>query len=172
MLSPDQFKSDILQVLRSRFAAAPNSLADAFSVIWAVDSYAVHRARYIEMPETRFKNWVQEEGGWQFRIIREASSAAKHAVCSSEQNRDVGRSSHVHLSEDIIVGWAEYFSNPVFKGPQICVQLSWSFNESTREWRDAKNNLVIGGGPFFSLVPLLDLVEPAVSAIEEAARRS
>jgi hypothetical protein len=166
MLSPEIFKTDILQVLISRFANDPDSLADAYSLIWAVDSYAVHCAQHIGIDETKFKNCIQQRGAWQFRVIREASSAGKHAVCSNEKTRDVARSDRVMLSEDAATGWSSYFANSKHDGPQICIQLSWFFDEETRSWFDANNKPVGGGGPFLSVVPLLDLVDPAIFAIE------
>jgi hypothetical protein len=147
-----------------RLRQSPTSLADAFSVIWAIDAYAVHIAAHLSVEERLFKDQIIAEGGWQYRLLREASSATKHAITRNEFKRDVGRSDKINTSE--VDGWAWYFSNAKHWGPQICIVAAWKIDDQTGVWRDAEAKPIVGGGPFFNIVPVLDLIEPALHSLE------
>jgi hypothetical protein len=166
LISPCHFRTDIVDILVERFRRSPESLADAFGVIWSIDSYATHVSAYLEVKETKFKRNIRDEGSWEFRLLWEASNATKHAIVRNELSRDVGRSDKVNTSKHI-EGWAAYFSNAKHWGPQICINAAWEIEESTNIWRDAEGSIVAGRGPFFNVVPILDLIEPALDAIEK-----
>ena len=166
MILPCHFKTDIVDILVERFRSSPESLADAFSVIWSIDAYAMHASAYLQMDEKIFKQKIRDDGSWEFRLLWEASNATKHAILRKEQSRDVGRSDKVNASKHV-EGAAAYFSNATHCGPQICINIAWQIEESTNTWRDAKGCRVAGRGPFFNVVPVLDLIEPALTAIEK-----
>ena len=166
MISPCHFKTDIVDILVERFRSSPESLADAFRVIWSIDAYATHASAYLQVNETIFKRKIRDDGSWEFRLLWEASNATKHAIVRNEQSRDVGRSDKVNASKHV-EGWAAYFSNAKHWGPQICINVAWQIEESTNTWRDAEGSRVTGRGPFFNVVPVLDLIEPALTAIEK-----
>lgn len=167
-MKPDQFKSEIVEVLFQRLKDTPNDLPNAFSLIWAVDAYAVHVARSIGRPETRFKDTVCDSGGWQYRILREASSATKHAIRHSEKT-DVGASDKVNTSQDMI-GWTAWCAGSGYVGQQICIDVAWKkLHRGSKVWIDAKEKPVAGVGPLFPTVPVINLVQPALVSIELAA---
>ncbi|WP_217653420.1 hypothetical protein, partial [Planktotalea frisia] len=85
MLSAKHFRQEILLPILERFSS-DQSEANAFCVIWAIDSYATHIAfdgvatpAKLDAYEVSFKNIVSDTS-WQFRVIREASNATKHAI--------------------------------------------------------------------------------------------
>jgi hypothetical protein len=168
-MKPSQFKSEIVGVLFERLKNTPNDLANAFSLIWAVDVYAVHVARNLGKNETSFKDMICSDGGWQFRILREASNATKHAIRSGDLT-DVDASDRVSTSQTM-VGWPAWFAGSDYVGQQICIDVAWKRCDVSEAWLDAKGQPIAGRGPFFSTVTVVDLIQPAITSIEVAGER-
>jgi hypothetical protein len=166
MMKPSQFKSEIVEVLFERLKNTPNNLANAFSLIWAVDVYAVHVARDRGKPEIPFKDKICNDGGWQFKILREASNATKHAIRKGTQT-DVDASDKVSTSQTM-VGWAAWVAGSDYVGQQICIDVAWKRDDASNDWIDAKGKSIAGRGPTFSTVTILDLIQPAITSIEMA----
>ena len=164
MLEPQKFKELIVDIVVGRFVDNPTSLADAFCVIWAIDALSVHVAHHLGEHEGKFKDRLQASGGWQFRLIREASNAAKHAIRRNPEKADVKTSADAGQSVNFD-GWAWYFSNAKHCGDQICIEVSWKFDEIERGWYDRKGFRISGSGPLLRTVPILDLIEPSVKII-------
>lgn len=166
MMNPSLFKSEIVGVLFERLKDTPNDLANAFSLIWAVDAYAVHVAHNLGKPEKTFKNMICTAGGWQFRILREASNATKHAIRRGNLT-DVDTSDRVSTSQTM-VGWAAWYAGSDYVGQQICIDVAWKRCDEGEAWLDAKGKPIAGRGPIFSTVTVLGLIQPSIDSIELA----
>ncbi|WP_143057991.1 hypothetical protein [Loktanella fryxellensis] len=137
MMKPDQYKVQIVEVLFQRLKEMPNDLPSAFSLIWAIDVYAVHVACHVEKPETSFKDSICDGGGWQFRILREASNATKHAIRRGNQT-DVDASDKVKTSP-YLLGWAAWCAGSRYLGQQICIDVVWKKPRlNSTSWIDIK----------------------------------
>jgi hypothetical protein len=163
MINPRDFRSEIVDVLAARFRQSPLSIADAFCVIWSIDAYAVHVACQLEIKELTFKERLISNGAWQYRILREACNASKHAIRKSTST-DV-ESSDKSAKTFNMDGWAWYWSNAEYQGEQICIEVSWNLDEKENVWFDGRGKPVVGGGPFLPIVPVLDLIKPSLKSI-------
>jgi hypothetical protein len=166
MLSPNEFRTTVVDVHVARFEMSLNSVADAFAVIWAIDAYASHVAKNVGQNEKEFKANLQTAGAWQFRIIREASNATKHAIVRNSTKRDVPTSSAASGSETM-GGMSAWASRTTHWVEQIIIDINWSFDGPTQKWVDGKEFSIVGKGPLFHPVTVFDLIEPSLMSIDD-----
>lgn len=176
MLDANTFKTEILDPVVDDFRKHPASLHKGFCTIWSLDAYASHCAFQSKdfekltrcergQIENKFKNALVDSEyneAWRFRLVREASNATKHAV-RRHTNTDIPNSRGVNSAN--IDGAAWYFSGASYWGDQIVIEVEWTFDEERNVWVDGKGDDV-KPGPFFSSIPLLDLIDPCIRHIE------
>ena len=170
MLKAAQFKTEIFCPIRDQFIKG-QTLANAYCLIWAIDAYATHMAfdgkdtpKNVSTVETKFKDAVTKKS-YQFRIIREASNATKHAIRRQQAKEpDVKRSSDIKPDENM--GWRAYWSN-VDGG--VTIDVNWKYNKSEKAFFDSNYNKVEGFNGVFPEVYLSNLVDDAIKAIEDEA---
>ena len=178
MIAKDTFKKEILAPIRSQFLAN-ESLANAYCVIWAVDSYATHvalekidRSELSTRAESDFKRKAVAYS-WQFRVIREASNATKHAIRHSRAGRknptvlDVSNSSDV--KPDTGVSFYAYFNN-VDGG--VTIRLDWNYNPYENVFYDSNGKVVEGYRGVGNEVYLSTIIDDAIKAIDLLANPS
>ncbi|WBU54606.1 hypothetical protein [Paracoccus sp. SCSIO 75233] len=173
-LSPSEFRTQIVDPAVLRGKRQPDSLLDAFCVMWAIDAYATHVA--LAQPgisgqkkkdvEINFKNKVADSGCWQFRLIREASNATKHAI-RENAHADVSASGSVYSNDHS--SWSAYFQRSEHRGRQILIDIEWQFDQEKRRWRNGTGDYIPGRGPLLRDVPVLNLIQPALEAIDSAS---
>ncbi|MBE0414010.1 hypothetical protein [Yoonia sp.] len=175
MLDLSCFKNEILEPAIQAFSDHPNRLFNAYAAVWAVDSYASHFAwskvdsptlsqKHRSVVELNFKNDLcKSPDAWQFKVVRALSNATKHAVRSkgSELATDSGKTRVENVD-----GWLWYFTGAKVRGPQVVVDLNLTWDEEEKVWREAGDDKEVFRGPLFSMVNVLDLMEPSVQAIE------
>lgn len=167
MLSVNEFREEVLAPILVRFAE-DQSLANAYCTIWAIDAYATHvaleglgNANNAYSLEKKFKDRLSKRS-WQFRAIREASNATKHAIRKSNA-KDVMRSSDVKPNTGI--DWYAYFNN-VDGG--VTIDLDWNYHPEDSTFSDINGTKVEGFSGVGSRIYLSNAVEEAIAAIDEA----
>lgn len=178
MLTKDLFKKEILTPIRSQFYAN-ESLANAYCVIWAVDSYATHVALEgvkITESSTRIESDFKRKAvaySWQFRVVREASNATKHAIRHSKTGRKTSTALDVLNSSDVRpdtgVSFYAYFNN-VDGG--VTIRLDWEYNSYENVFYDRNGKVVEGYRGIGNEVYLSTIIDDAIKAIDFLANPS
>lgn len=169
MIEVTEFKSIIVTPLLDTFKAEPGSLSKAFSIIWAVDSYAshVHFALRLDKDEAKFKDRLQEQC-WQFRIIREASNATKHAVRRQPKSDVDEIKFDVGKSDDVVVpkgGWHAFLNRAQ---SSVTIQHNWKWNKHESHFIDGRSKPVNGPSGLNKTVYLIRMLDPAIEVIDRA----
>jgi hypothetical protein len=165
MFKVTQFKQEVLTPILEKFSN-DQSLANAYCVIWAIDAYATHMALGQDGSpdnafrlEKAFKAKVATKF-WQFRVIREASNATKHAI-RKVGAKDVSKSSDVKPDDG--VGFYAYFSN-VDGG--VTIDTDWEYRASENAFFDAAGEKVEGYSGIGPTIYLSKIIDDTIEAIE------
>jgi hypothetical protein len=163
------YKEKILDEFICRFQNNPNSLPDAYALIWSIDVYAslVWSKTGKEKEEKCFKNDLDKQCE-EFKIIRSASNAIKHI----ERDRE---NVFVKSMTDIAEGEGSSF-HAWFNGvpsASISINMYWNHNPDTNEY-------TYGKGPDRVELPknkwktqyLWNLYGPAIAAIDHKLEHS
>lgn len=178
MLTPEDFRTLIVDPAVSQFRNDPASLLHAYTVIWAIDAYVshvAHKRKPTPNPEDRKKRKkieddfkrelcdISQAGGWQFRVVNEASNAGKHALRTTT-HIDVQASSAV--ARQNIDGWLWFLlGGPALRwGEQVVIELDVEHDEQNKVYLDSKNRPFTG--PVFPWVPVEILISPSLERID------
>lgn len=174
MISVSEFRENLVDQAISQFAANPDNMMHACSLIWCIDAFASHVAleRFNQQgtaeqtsPSVVERNFKKALIGrsWQFHILKEVSNALKHG----ERSRFAfgATSSNILRIEEIVgfLWWSHGPQKAPYWGEQIICDLEIVFNKEASYFFDTQGARY--EGPFVRWVPIIGLIEPSMEAL-------